>query len=87
MQKNKEIVPYFEPLQIAAGFYHSIILIKVMQKDKFIEDLRQLYKEAEITGDIQFMVQGQKIKAHKFILMTRCEVLNHMVAGPMLGGS
>jgi hypothetical protein len=56
-------------------------------KDKFIEDLRQLYQDAEFTGDITFLVQGHKIKAHKFVLMTRCEVLSHMVAGPMNAGS
>ena len=52
IQKNKEIIPFFEPIQAASGFYHSILLINVNQKDKFIEDLRRLYNEAEVTGDI-----------------------------------
>jgi len=82
---NKEYVTDLEPVQISAGFYHSLILVNKVKRDKFIQDCSKLYEEAETSGDVRFFVDGKTVKAHKFILMARCEVLHHMVSGPMLG--
>ena len=34
---------------------------------------------------MQFVIGAQTVKAHKFVLMARCEVLGNMVSGPMTG--
>lgn len=72
-------------VQVAAGFYHSVLLVSQSQEDELANDLKELLNNKEFS-DITFVVEGKKIYAHRCILMARSEPLQMMVNGPMKEG-
>jgi hypothetical protein len=68
--------------QIAAGFYHSIVLANPVIRNPLVEDFRSLLNNQELS-DVTFIVEGKKLYAHRCILMARCEPLDRMLNGPM----
>lgn len=70
---------------MAAGFYHSILLVSQSQEDELANDLKGLLNNPEFS-DIIFVVEDKKIYAHRCILMARSEPLQMMVNGPMREG-
>eukprot|EP00347_Sterkiella_histriomuscorum_P015743 403355850 len=68
--------------QIAAGFYHSIVLANPVIRNPLVEDFKQLLNNQELS-DVTFIVEGKKLYAHRCILMARCEPLERMVNGHM----
>ncbi len=71
--------------QVAAGFYHSIVLANPVIRNPLVEDFRSLLNNQELS-DVTFIVEGKKFYAHRCILMARCEPLERMVNGPMREG-
>ena len=71
--------------QIAAGFYHSIVLANSVIRNPLVEDFRCLLNNQELS-DVTFVVEGKKLHAHRCILIARCEILERMVNGPMREG-
>ncbi|CAI2364429.1 unnamed protein product [Moneuplotes crassus] len=69
-------------IQVAAGFYHSVLLVSQSQEDELANDLKSLLNNQEFS-DITFVVEGKRIHAHRCILMARSEPLQMMVNGPM----
>ena len=72
-------------VQVAAGFYHSVLLVSQSQEDELANDLKELLNNKEFS-DITFVIEGKKIYAHRWILMARSEPLQMMVNGPMKEG-
>ena len=68
--------------QVAAGFYHSIVLANPVIRNPLVEDFRMLLNNQELS-DVTFIVENKKLYAHRCILMARCEPLDRMVNGPM----
>ena len=68
--------------QVAAGFYHSIVLANPVMRNPLVEDFRSLLNNPELS-DVAFLVEGKKLYAHRCILMARCEPLDRMLNGPM----
>jgi hypothetical protein len=68
--------------QIAAGFYHSIVLANPIIRNPLVEDFRSLLNNPELS-DVTFIVEGKKLFAHRCILMARCEPLDRMLNGNM----
>jgi hypothetical protein len=90
--KNSEFIPtqlkdieHRKVIQVAAGFYHSILLVSQSQEDELANDLKGLLNNPEFS-DIIFVVEDKKIYAHRCILMARSEPLQMMVNGPMREG-
>ena len=71
--------------QVAAGFYHSIVLANPVIRNPLVEDFRFLLNNQELS-DVTFIVEGKKLYGHRCILMARCEPLERMVNGPMREG-
>ena len=71
--------------QIAAGFYHSVVLVHHVPTDDLADSLRLLLNNPE-HSDVTFVVEGKQIFANRCILMARCEPLEKMVNGPMREG-
>jgi len=70
-------------IQIAAGFYHSVVLVRPVVKNPLIEDFRRLLNNQNMS-DVTFEIEGQLLYAHTCILMARCEPLDRMLNGPMM---
>ena len=49
--------------------------------DRNSEVMRVLFLNKTLYSDITFVVNGQKIPAHRCVLTTRCEVLSAMFSG------
>ena len=49
--------------------------------DRNSEVMRMLFLNKTLYSDITFVVNGQKIPAHRCVLTTRCEVLSAMFSG------
>ena len=50
-------------------------------KDHNSEMMRKLFLNNTLYSDITFVVNGQKIPAHRCVLATRCEVMSAMFSG------
>ena len=50
-------------------------------KDHNSEMMRKLFLNNTLYSDITFVVDGQKIPAHRCVLATRCEVISAMFSG------
>ena len=74
--------------QIAAGFYHTILLtgdpLQVadlpLKNNTLANDLKGMLNNPA-RSDITFVVEGKPIYAHRCILMARCEPLERMLDG------
>ena len=49
--------------------------------DRNSEVMRKLFLNNTLYSDITFVVDGQKIPAHRCVLITRCEVMSAMFSG------
>ena len=49
--------------------------------DRNSEVMRKLFLNKTLYSDITFVVNGQKIPAHRCVLTTRCEVMSAMFSG------
>ena len=49
--------------------------------DRNSEVMRKLFLNNTLYSDITFVVNGQKIPAHRCVLITRCEVMSAMFSG------
>ncbi|KAF0698331.1 Aste57867_11051 [Aphanomyces stellatus] len=75
--------------KIAAGFYHTVCLTGVLARrvDSVVSnslgrDFAKLINNPA-RSDVQFIVEGVPIYAHRCVLMARCEPLEIMLDGPM----
>ena len=50
-------------------------------RDHNSEVMRKLFLNNTLFSDITFVVDGQKIPAHRCVLATRCEVMSAMFSG------
>jgi RCC1 and BTB domain-containing protein len=76
--------------QVAAGFYHTVVLTgpPLKQQQRAVNrslsaDLRRILNNP-LRSDVTFLVEGQPIYAHRCIIMARCEPLERMLNGPMM---
>lgn len=79
-------------LQIAAGFYHTLVLTGSASEDatapwtaehsSLSSDLAKLLNNSA-RSDVTFIVQGMPIYAHRCVIMCRCDPLERMLDGPM----
>ena len=74
-------------LSLAAGFYHSACLVgppapAVQLPGSLSRDLRGMLNNPQ-RSDVEFIVEGRRIYAHRCIIIARCEPLNKMLDGPM----
>ena len=56
--------------QIAAGFYHSVVLVNPVVRNALVEDFKILLNNPELS-DVTFIVENKTIHAHKCLLMAR----------------
>lgn len=69
-------------IQIAAGFYHSVVMVSYWEENKLANDLALLVNNQK-HSDIIFKVEGKPIYAHWCIIMCWSEPLQIMMNGPM----
>lgn len=48
---------------------------------------KQIFFNKPLFSDVQFLVEGQRVYAHKLVLCTRCEVMAAMLSGHFMEGS
>lgn len=48
---------------------------------------KQLFFNKPLLSDIQFVVEGELVYAHKLVLSTRCEVMEAMLSGQFMENS
>ncbi|OQR94090.1 RCC1 and BTB domain-containing protein [Thraustotheca clavata] len=92
---DSSIPTYIESLRhvkvrkIAAGFYHTVCVTGPLKRDvvpvlrsSLGHDLSKLLNNPQ-RSDVEFVVEGISIYAHRCILMIRCEPLDAMLNGSM----
>jgi hypothetical protein len=72
-----------------AGFYHTVCITGAWQRHEpslapstLGQDFATLVNNP-IRSDVEFIVEGMPIYAHRCILMARCAPLEVMLGGPM----
>jgi len=68
-------------IDIAGGFYHTIVLVKnrkARELCKLSSDMRKIVNDAT-RADVTFLLDGKPIHAHRAILMVRCPKLHERI--------
>lgn len=68
-------------IDIAGGFYHTIILVKnkkVKEVNKISNDMKKIVNEPA-RADVTFLLEGKPVHAHRCILFVRCRSLEEKV--------
>ena len=69
-------------IDIAGGFYHTIVLVRLKKnygQSKLSSDMRKIINEPS-RADVTFILEGGKVlHAHRCILMARCKALEERV--------
>mmetsp|Transcript_30091 Transcript_30091/g.39615 ORF Transcript_30091/g.39615 Transcript_30091/m.39615 type:complete len:639 (-) Transcript_30091:210-2126(-) len=75
--------------QVAAGFYHTVLLVGPPVKlarpiitNTLQSDLKAMLNNPA-RSDVTFLLEGKPLYAHRIIIMARCEPLERMLDGPM----
>ncbi len=69
-------------IDIAGGFYHTIVLVKLKKnsgESKLSSDMRKIINESS-RADVTFVLEGGKVfHAHRCILLARCRNMEELV--------
>jgi RCC1 and BTB domain-containing protein len=68
-------------IDIAGGFYHTIVLVKnkkVREMSKLSTDMRKIINEPT-RSDVTFLVEGKPVHSHRIIIMARCKRLHEKI--------
>lgn len=68
-------------LDIAGGFYHTIVLVKnkkARELCKLSSDMRKIVNDPT-RADVTFLLDGKPIHAHRCIIMVRCPKLHERI--------
>lgn len=68
-------------IDIAGGFYHTIVLVKnknVKGISQLASDMKKIINEPS-RSDVTFLVEGKPVHAHRCILLARCRNLEEKV--------
>ena len=58
---------------------------EVKAEDTIVADFKSLYEEADVTGDVSFLIHNEEIKAHRAILWHQSHELAALVTPPEEG--
>ena len=68
-------------IDIAGGFYHTIVLVKHKKNkgmSQLSSDMKKIINEPS-RADVTFLVEGKPLHAHRCILLARCRSLEEKI--------
>ena len=68
-------------IDIAGGFYHSIVLVKHKKQREvslLAADMKKIVNEPS-RADVTFIVEGKPVHAHRCIMFVRCRALEERI--------